>query len=249
MNQQHSIGFSKHRLEALTDGIFAVVMTLLVIELKIPESFNGKTDAALLHHLAELTPRVISWVVSFFVLAIFWISNHRQMHFVRVVDSKLVVLTMLFLAFASCMPFSSSLAGPYVMFHTSQIVYGCNMFLMGVISLIICRYIYRHPQLSITPMPLATYHAARFRTCGLLLVAIISIAISYYWRGAGNLAFMLMIPISILARHHEAKYLVTGSNEPAPNTVPNAAPNTAANPLLATAPVAKKNSGKVRRRN
>ena len=207
MNQSNSIGFSKHRLEALTDGIFAVVMTLLVIELKIPETFNGKTDAALLHHLAELSPRVISWVVSFFVLAIFWISNHRQMHFVSVVDGTLVVLTMLFLALASCMPFSSSLAGPYVMFHTSQIVYGSNMFLMGVMSLLICRYIYRHPNLCITPMPQATFQAARFRTCGLLLVALLSIAISYYWRGAGNTAFMLMIPIAFLARRYEAKHI------------------------------------------
>jgi uncharacterized membrane protein len=244
MNQQNSIGFSKHRLEALTDGIFAVVMTLLVIELKIPENFSGKTEAALLHHLAELLPRAISWVVSFFVLAIFWISNHRQMHFVRVVDGKLVVLTMLFLAFASCMPFSSSLAGPYVMYHTSQIVYGSNMFLIGVMSLLICRYIYRHPQLSITPMPKATYHAARFRTGGLLLVAIFSIAISYYWRGAGNVAFLLMIPISVLARRFEAKHLIMGNNE----AVHNAAPN----PLLATttpAPAFKKTASKPKRRN
>lgn len=68
---------TKHRLEALTDGIFAVAMTLLVIELKIPEMAHPRTEAQFLGALGHLIPKFIAWLISFFVLAIFWVSHHR----------------------------------------------------------------------------------------------------------------------------------------------------------------------------
>ena len=61
---------SKHRLEALTDGIFAVAMTLLVIELKIPETAQIKVPEDLIAALLHLLPKFIAWLISFFVLAI-----------------------------------------------------------------------------------------------------------------------------------------------------------------------------------
>jgi uncharacterized membrane protein len=67
----------KHRLEALTDGVFAIAITLLVLELRLPGpeavAAAGGLNGALLH----LLPRFVAWVVSFFVLAIFWAGHHR----------------------------------------------------------------------------------------------------------------------------------------------------------------------------
>jgi uncharacterized membrane protein len=199
-------GFTKHRLEALTDGIFAVAMTLLVIELKIPEALHGATHEKLTHQLLELIPKYIAWLVSFFVLALFWFSSHRQMHFVRHIDGKLASLKILFLALVSIVPFTASLTGEFVYLFLSQAIYSSTMFLLGVASLLILRYIYRHPELcGITPMPYAIYRAAQFRTGGLLVIAIISVMIAYYFTAMGNMAFLLMIPIGIIARRIEKR--------------------------------------------
>jgi uncharacterized membrane protein len=199
-------GFSKHRLEALADGIFAVAMTLLVIELKIPESLHGAGHDKLAQQLLAFIPKYVAWIVSFFVLALFWFSSHRQMHFVRHVDGKLVALKILFLAFVSIVPFTASLTGEFVYLFLSQAIYSSAMFLLGVSSLLMLRYIYRHPELcGTTPMPHAVYRAAQFRTSGLLVIAILSVVIAHFFTAMGNFAFILMFPIGMIARRIEKR--------------------------------------------
>ena len=78
--------FSKHRIEALTDGIFAVAMTLLVIELKVPEPATIHAPGDVATAVVRLIPTFISWTISVFVLGIFWNGQHRMFHFVRIVD-------------------------------------------------------------------------------------------------------------------------------------------------------------------
>ena len=70
-------GLSIHRSEALTDAIYAVVMTQLVIELKLPDHTLIQGANALAQALADLLPKVLAWIVSFFVLAFFWFGHHR----------------------------------------------------------------------------------------------------------------------------------------------------------------------------
>ena len=140
-------GFSKHRVEALADGIFAVAMTLLVIELKLPERSTILTHQDFVQAVASLFPKFQSWVISFFVLAIFWYTHHRQFHYVRVVDGPLVCLNLLYLSFVSLMPFSSALAGEYSGMLFSQIVYSTNMTLLAIGGLLNSRYVFHHPDL------------------------------------------------------------------------------------------------------
>lgn len=96
----------KHRIEALVDGIYAVAMTLLVIDLRLPEHAHLASEEALRGALVGLVPNLISWLVSFFVLAIFWIANHRLYSYVRHADQRLLWLTVLSLSGASLRPFA-----------------------------------------------------------------------------------------------------------------------------------------------
>jgi uncharacterized membrane protein len=68
-------GYSKHRVEALADAIFAVAMTLLVIELQLPEHSDVLAQRDLVHGLASLIPKFVAWIISFVVLAIFWFAH------------------------------------------------------------------------------------------------------------------------------------------------------------------------------
>jgi len=204
----NEFSLTKHRLEALTDGIFAVAMTLLVIELKIPETLHVHTEQELLQAVANLLPKFIAWIISFFVLAIFWVSHHRLFHFVRHVDGKLSWLTIGYLAGVSLMPFSSALAGEYGGALTSQIIYSANMILLGTMALLKSRYVHRHPELCAVAMPLGMYKGARIRTSGLIAVAIAAILITWALPGRGvigNTAFMLMFVFGKIGRGVEAR--------------------------------------------
>ena len=198
-------GFSKHRVEALADGIFAVAMTLLVIELKLPERSTILTHQDFVQAVAALFPKFQSWVISFFVLAIFWYTHHRQFHYVRVVDATFLWLNILYLSFVSLMPFSSALAGQYSGMLFSQIVYSTNMTLLAIGGLLNSRYVFRHPEIWSEPYTLGHYRGSLFRTGGLIVVAIAAIGIAMVIPGAGNAAFMLMIPISKISKRVERR--------------------------------------------
>lgn len=183
---------SKHRIEALVDGIFAVAMTLLVIELRIPEQAHHAGETALRGALLQLLPVMISWVISFFVLANFWIANHRLYSFVRHVDQPLLWLTMLGLSGASLLPFASSVNNQFASL-TGQLVYSGVMVLLGVATLLQARYIYRHPELCSHQLTSASYAAVLARGLGLLLIAVSAIPLSAVAPGMANLVFLLML--------------------------------------------------------
>ena len=99
----------KSRIAALVDGIFAVAMTLLVLDLKLPEGLKMSSDAELWRQLLELTGRFSTYALSFIVLGTFWIGHHSLFHFVRKVNRGLLWLNMLFLLFITLLPFSTNL--------------------------------------------------------------------------------------------------------------------------------------------
>ncbi|MYM41460.1 TMEM175 family protein [Duganella qianjiadongensis] len=182
---------SKHRIEALADGIFAVAMTLLVIDLRIPEAARHAGEAALRNALLELLPNMISWLISFFVLANFWIANHRLYSFVRQVDQSLLWLTMLVLSGASLLPFASAVDNQFASL-TGQAVYSGVMVLLGSATLLQARYIYRHPELCSHSFDPPAYAAVMARSLGLIVIALSAIPLSITMPGKANLVFFLM---------------------------------------------------------
>lgn len=124
----HSILFSKGRMEALTDGIFAIAMTLLVLELKVPDLPKSADSHELLHKIGEEMPALFSFIVSFLYCGLLWTMHHAAMHFIRHLQMGLVWLNLLFLMSISVMPFSCGLLGHFVHNKAAQEIYFCNMF-------------------------------------------------------------------------------------------------------------------------
>ena len=104
----------KSRIAALVDGIFAVAMTLLVLDLKLPEGVKMSSDAEVWGHLLELTGRFSTYTLSFIVLGAFWIGHHFLFHFVRKVSRGLLWLNLLFLLLITLLPFSTNLLSGHI---------------------------------------------------------------------------------------------------------------------------------------
>jgi uncharacterized membrane protein len=197
---------SKHRIEALTDGIYAVAMTLLVLELKLPEPRPPLTDAALRAELLHLAPKIVAWILSFFILAIFWFSHHRAFHYVRHVDRRLLWINLLSLLFASLLPFSSAMVGEYNMLFRAQALYAANMAVLALLAIWQLSHLGKHPDLCQPPgFPESVARGARFRCWSLVATAVVAAAIAYFEPRFGTLAFMLMFLLGRIGRRLEAK--------------------------------------------
>ncbi len=195
-------GLSKHRIEALTDGVYAVALTLLVLELKLPHE-QIRTAPELAGALVHLIPQFIAWLVSFLVLAIFWVASHRVFHWVRHVDGTLLWINLLSLLCASFLPFCSSLVGNFGGAFLSQAVYAVDMALLGLVALWQIGHLERHPELMDPPMPAGHVKAARIRCLGIVASAVLAIAISWADPRFGTAAFALMFLITRMSRRFE----------------------------------------------
>lgn len=101
--------FSKVRLEMLCDGVFAIAMTLLVLELKPPDLPRHAASAEILHALREHGMAFVGFVLSFLLAGQFWILHHVSFNYLRQANRTLAMLTIPFLMFVSLLPFSTSM--------------------------------------------------------------------------------------------------------------------------------------------
>lgn len=155
---------NKTRLEALSDGVFAIVMTLLVIEIVVPE-LHHPTDTELWTELHRLAPLFVSYFVSFTVLAMFWIShNFFYGAFTKVVNRQLVLLNMLYLSFVALVPFSAHFLGSYPDSRLVVFVYGCNVFILGLISASFLWYAIRSKEIDTTHISRRILTQAKIRS-------------------------------------------------------------------------------------
>ncbi len=110
----------KTRIEALSDALFAIVMTLLILEIKAPVGVPPDQLAA---ELAKDAPSWVSFAITFLLASIFWVDQHRVLHALAKISKETLVLTFLFLALVSVLPFSTSLWGHYLRTSLATSIY------------------------------------------------------------------------------------------------------------------------------
>jgi uncharacterized membrane protein len=133
----------KQRLEAFTDGVYAIVITLLILDIRIPDVGSDSLGPALLRML----PQVFTYILSFFVIALYWFSHHRVAQQVKHIDGTFVWLNMAWLLFVTVMPFPTALLGRYPLLPIPIAIYGADLILANITGFIILGYMKAHPAL------------------------------------------------------------------------------------------------------
>lgn len=126
-------GLSKNRIEALSDGIFAVAMTLMILDIRVPEISGMLVSTELLPKLFELWPKFLVYAMSFVISGIYWVGQHNQFHYIRHSDRILLWINIFFLMFVVMIPFSTALLGRYWQQQTALIIYGGNLIIIGLL--------------------------------------------------------------------------------------------------------------------
>jgi len=148
-------GQSVSRLEALSDGIFAVAMTLLVLDLAIqgksvahaqhPLWTSGAgSERPALHELSLLAPKVVPYVMSFMTLGIFWVGQQTQLNHFERANRQLTYIHVAFLSAITLMPFSTRFLSAYLTYRTPFLVYWLNLVLAGWLLFASLAYAGRH---------------------------------------------------------------------------------------------------------
>jgi uncharacterized membrane protein len=125
-------GQSVERLAALSDGVFAVAMTLLVLDLRAPAVEAIHSEGELWRALAGLAPRLLMYVMSFLTLGIFWIGQQTQLNHLKRCNRSLSWIHLMFLFAVSVTPFSTTLLAEFTAFRVALLVYWMNILVLGV---------------------------------------------------------------------------------------------------------------------
>jgi len=121
------------RIEALTDGVFAIAMTILVLSFEIDVPKDGPNIEALNDVLFNLFPEFLHYVESFFLLSAFWIAHHQHFNFIHKSDRGLLYINIVALLFICLIPFTTSLVGDYGDFLPAVLIFEGNMLIVGMI--------------------------------------------------------------------------------------------------------------------
>ena len=119
------------RIGALSDGLFAIAMTLIVLEIRVPELEHPATDAKLAEALVALAPRFVTYLLSFLTLGIFWNGQQTQMSYFGRGNRDLAWLELFFLAIIALFPFTTSLLAENIDLRLALGLYWLNIFLAG----------------------------------------------------------------------------------------------------------------------
>lgn len=120
------------RLEAFSDGVLAIVITLLVLEIKAPHLASASDGGEALAALAALGPKFLGYLLSFFFIAVFWVNHHRFFRLVARVDTRLLWLNILLLLALSFIPFPTAMIGEYPGNPVSLSLFAVVLMLAGV---------------------------------------------------------------------------------------------------------------------
>ena len=187
-------GTSLHRLTAISDGIFAVGMTLLVLGLTVPAAQGITTEADLLRQLGNLVPAIVTYFMSFLTLGIFWVGQQTQLSEVERANRLYTWIHLAFLLAVTLVPFTTQLLARFHWSRVALIVYWLNILVMGTMLLIGAEYANRaglFPQRTAATL----LRLVRRRVYGAQLLYVIGVLLSVFgtdW----SIAFIVAIQLN-----------------------------------------------------
>lgn len=188
--------FSTRRLEALTDGVFAIAMTLLVLDLHVSDIGRAATNHELWEGLQAMQLNIISFVVSFLLLGSMWAVHVRQFEYIKQADRRLTMINTLRLLAVVLIPFTTSLSATYPDIALARVIFPINFFLLALVSFWQWDYATRKENKLYEKLSAAELRRGRLRNLTVVyMAALVSVGALFI----GEWAFLLfaLMPIAI----------------------------------------------------
>jgi uncharacterized membrane protein len=166
------------RLVFFSDAVIAIIITLMVLEVRLPVLPEHVGEAEVLRAILALWPKYLAVVLSYLVIGLFWTLHHRRFNWVRRVDATLVWLNLLYLLAIACVPFATSLTAEHPG-RTSTIVYAGVLGLATMISALLWRHVGRRPEIMASATASREMHLATLMSVASAGVFVVSIGVAF----------------------------------------------------------------------
>jgi uncharacterized membrane protein len=186
------------RIEALADGIFAIAMTLLVLNLSLPQSVSPGSES-LLKMLSGQIYDFLDYALSFMLLAVFWIMHHQQFHYIQRTDTRHLWISIFILMFVALVPFSTSIVGDYGVNTVADVFFEANILILGFLFLLNWMYATGGRRLVRHDLDERVVAKSIRRISIIPIVSLVTMVVSVfspYW----SLGLFLLIPVLLLIK-------------------------------------------------
>jgi uncharacterized membrane protein len=193
--------FGLDRIVFFSDAVIAIAITLLVLDLRVPE-VAGELTRDPGRALANLWPKVLGYVVSFWVIALYWVAHHRCYRYIRRYDRRLMYINFLFLMFIAFMPFPTGLLFSSAAQTLPVMLYAGTAAGMGLSLALLWIYAVRRGFIAADTPP-ATIRDIRLNLLLPPTVFLLSAAVALLNAEVAMYLWLLLIPVYVLRRHSE----------------------------------------------
>jgi uncharacterized membrane protein len=203
------------RVLAISDGVFAFAITLLVLDLFVPVLSSGATSADLGQALSQEYTSFVSYLLSFFIAGVWWNAHNRNFSFLRSADSTLRWLNLLFLLWIALLPFFTKILDQYINLQLAVVLYALDQAGAGSFLTLSWWYSSGHHRLMDNTVDDRTIKHITMRNAVAPLSFIISIGLSFFGFIVTFISWWAMVPAFILIRRVERRgqSKQTGTNE------------------------------------
>jgi uncharacterized membrane protein len=187
------------RVLAFSDALFAIAMTLLVVGIRIPSLAHGGDESELLDKLGDLIPEFASFFISFAVIGRYWLAHHQFYSRLRTLDSGIIALNLLYLAFIAFLPFPTGLLGGYFENAVSIALYAPTVACVSFMEVVLFRHAHRDGLLE-SPVPEDVFRWGSVMSLSPVLFFLLSIPLAFISTVLAVACWFLAIPFQIVAQ-------------------------------------------------
>lgn len=195
-----------HRIEALSDGIFAIAMTLLILSVDLPNKSNfvGDPDSGIMHIIKKQSQEFFNYALSFILLANFWVIQHLQFHFFQKTNTAHLWINIFLLMFVTLVPYTTSLVGDYSNDTMAELLFSVNMLAIGIIFVINWSYASKNHRLLHASCTHHQIMLSKQRGMVIPIVSLVAMALAFIKPVISSYVF-LTIPLIIGRLHYISK--------------------------------------------
>lgn len=166
------------RIAFFSDAVMAIAITLLAIDLHVPDLAKAAAQAELPAWLSEMGPQIMSFVISFIVIGIYWLSHHRYFRFIKRYDNVVMLINLGFLLSVAVIPFTSGLLGRYSFLPVDVIAYAADVTAIGLSMSLLWWYASYRKRLIDSTVPPSVIRGMTLRAVVAPVVFLISIPVA-----------------------------------------------------------------------
>jgi uncharacterized membrane protein len=193
------------RIVNFSDAVFAIVITLLVLDIRVPNIPDTLVSQELPSRISDLGPKFLSYVISFLVIAVYWQAHHRVFRPIRSYDTTLLWLNFLFLMAISFLPFPTSLLGEYSEEQLSVVIYAATAALASLLLVSISWYATTEHRLVDSELDDEVERTRLVQDLAVSVVFVLSIGISFFSPAAAMYSWLLLAITDPLIRRVQSR--------------------------------------------